>query len=78
MSKKLVIKDSQIILSVKELVELIQIQTKNNIVEKSRDLTIDKKDLAAIVSVADASIMNAFTVGIDNVVKNIKKWKHLE
>jgi len=73
MSKKLVIKDSQIILSVKELVELIQIQTKNNIVEKSRDLTIDKKDLAAIVSVADASIMNAFTVGIDNVVKNIKK-----
>ena len=74
MSKKTnVIKDSQVITSVKELVELIQIQTKNNIVEKSRDLSIDKKDLAAIVSVVDASIINAFTSGIDNVVRNIKK-----
>ena len=67
------IKDSKIILSVKELVELIQIQTKNNIVEKSRELSITKNDLAAIVSITDASIINAFTNGIDNVVKNIKK-----
>ena len=67
------IKDSQVISSVKELIELIQIQTKNNIVEKSRDLSIEKKDLAAIVSVVDASIVNAFTSGIDNVVRNIKK-----
>ena len=69
------IKDSKIILSVKELVELIQIQTKNNIVEKSRELSITKNDLAAIVSITDASIINAFTNGIDNVVKNIKKWR---
>jgi transposase len=72
-SKSSVIKDSQVISSVKELIELIQIQTKNNIVEKSRDLSIEKKDLAAIVSVVDASIVNAFTNGIDNVVRNIKK-----
>ena len=69
------ISERQIIASVKQLVDLIQIQTKNNLVEKSRDLTVERKDLEAMVSIIDASIMNAFTSGIDRVVSDIKSKK---
>tara|TARA_B100001093_G_C25951074_1_gene645068 strand:- start:179 stop:409 length:231 start_codon:yes stop_codon:yes gene_type:complete len=64
--------ERQIITSVKQLVDIIQLQTKNNLVEKSRELTVDRNELEAMISIIDASIMNAFTSGIDRVVKDIK------
>jgi hypothetical protein len=73
MEKKTVMTDAQIINAVKQLVDVIQIQTKNNLVEKSRDLRLTKSDLNAIVSITEASINNAFTSSIDSVLKALKR-----
>ena len=55
-SPKVTIKDSKIILSVKELVELIQLQTKNNLVEKSGIYQISIKQMSFFTDVQKESI----------------------
>ena len=67
------IKDEKIIQSVRQLFELAQTKSKNNVFEKSSDLNISRKDLETIITIVDASIMQAFTLGISNTVKEIQR-----
>ena len=67
------IKDEKIIQSVRQLFELAQTKSKNNVFEKSNELNISRKDLETIITIVDASIMQAFALGISNTVKDIKR-----
>ena len=65
--------ESKVTTSVKDLVDFIKIQAKNNIVEQTRDLGVEKNDLQKICRIVDMSITASFLQGIDNVVKQVTK-----
>ncbi len=65
--------ESKVTTSVKDLVDFIKMQAKNNIVEQTRDLGVEKNDLQKICRIVDMSITASFLQGIDNVVKQVTK-----
>ena len=66
------IDDMQIITAIRQLVDVMQVKVKNNLVQKSRDFKISKEDLSTIAEIVDISIMNSFTNSIDSIVRQIK------
>ena len=69
--KKNILTEAEITSSLRQLVELMQVQTKNNLVAKSKDIKLERDQLEKIANIVDASIMNAFTRGIDSVLEKI-------
>mgnify|MGYP003128102177 FL=1 len=72
MKNKNEISDIKIITAVRQLIDVMQVKVKNNLVEKSRDVKITKEELNAVIQVVDSTIINSFTDQIENIVKQIK------
>ena len=64
--------ERNVIRSVAELVDFIKSQTRENLMLYSRESDIEMKDIQTISRLVDDSIMQAFTKGLDNVIKSIK------
>ena len=71
MSKKNI--DGKIISSISNLVSFIKSSTKNNLVENSRSLNIEREQLIKIADIVETSITQAMVAGMDNAVNEIKK-----
>lgn len=59
--------------SVANLVDVIKTQLKNNLIEKSSDLDLDREKIEKICLLADASITNTFVNGVESILKNVDK-----
>ena len=70
--KKEKISDTKIITSIREMIEVMQIKVKNNIIEKSRELDISRKDLSTLAEVIDSTMMNSFSDSVEYTVSKIK------
>ena len=64
--------ERNVIRSVVELVDIIKSQTRENLMLYSRESDIEMKDIQTISRLVDDTIMQAFTKGLDNVIKSIK------
>ena len=72
MTKKNEIQDAKIINAIRQMVEVMQIKVKNNLVEKSKDIKVTRDELVVITQIIDASLMNIFSESVENIVKEIK------
>ena len=57
--------------SVASLIDVIKTQLKNNIIEKSSELNLDRENIEKICMIMDASITNTFVNGVESILKNV-------
>lgn len=65
-------KKSEVAMSIAELVDLMKIQVKNSIIEKSSELNIDRNNIQKLCMMIDASLTNTFVNGVENILKKVE------
>ena len=64
---------TSVTIAISEMIDIIKLSVANTLVEKSKDLDLDRKKLQKLNALIESAITNSYVNSMDNVIKKIKE-----